>query len=39
MSKDEFENDMENRYQEALNDEGIEAEQFFNDFHKRTMKR
>ena len=36
MTKDEFDSDMERRYQEALNEEGIEANTYFKKFKKRN---
>ncbi len=38
MSKKEFDDDMENRYKEALNEKGIEANEYFKQFKKRVKK-
>ena len=36
MTKDEFNLDMENRYQEAFSEDGIEANTYFKNFIKRN---
>ena len=36
MTKDEFDSDMVSRYQEALSEEGIEANTYFKNFKKRN---
>ena len=36
MTKDEFDTDMDRRYQEALSEEGIEANTYFKNFKKRN---
>ena len=36
MTKEEFDADMENRYQEALSEEGVDANIYFKNFKKRT---
>lgn len=36
MSKKDFDDDMENRYEEALNENGIEANEYFKQFKKRV---
>lgn len=38
MSKKDFDDDMENRYEEALNENGIEANEYFKQFKKRVKK-
>ena len=38
MSKKEFDDDMENRYEEALNEKGVEANEYFKKFKKRVKK-
>ena len=38
MSKKEFDDDMENRYKEALNEKEIEANKYFEQFRKKVKK-
>ena len=38
MSKKEFDDDMENRYKEALNEKGVEANKYFEQFRKKVKK-
>ena len=38
ITKEEFNNEMNNRYQEALQEDGIEVNKFFNDFRKRQER-
>lgn len=38
MSKEEFDTDMENRYNEALSEKGIEANKYFKQFKTRMKK-
>ena len=38
MSKEEFDADMKNRYNEALNEKGVEANKYFKQFKTRMKK-
>ena len=38
ITKEEFNDEMNDRYQEALKEDGIEVNKFFNDFRKRQER-